>query len=234
MFQTVRHYWGSGRGKVTARLFLFELLVVVVGVLIAQGLADNVQQRSNLARMEAERSRVRFELEGANSAFQSWRVAVPCLDQRMTQIMRGARPTTDLMRRPRFPTLGYAAPTTEVLDLIGKRYGTAEKNRLNWIADNAANANPVIASIISKWGRLTLVDPSFGTVTESDRREARLAAADIKAQLRAMEVLSTDGAQLLTKMGIDARNRNEPGHGPAKSCAAIWASGRLDPPLAVR
>ena len=234
MFQTVRHWWGSGHGKVTARLFLFELFVVIAGVLIAQGLADNVQQRSNLARMEAERSRVRFDFEGANSAFQSWRVAVPCLDQRMTQIMRGARSTTDLMRRPRFPTLGYAAPTTEVLDLIGKRYGTAEKNRLNWIADNAANANPVIASIISKWGRLTLVDPSFGTVTESDLREARLAAADIKAQLRAMEVLSTDGAQLLTKMGIDARNRNEPGYGPAKSCAAIWASGRLDPPLAVR
>jgi len=234
MFHTVRHWWGSGHGKITSRLFLFELLVVVVGVLIAQELADNFQQRSNLARMEAERSRVRFELEGANSGFQSWHVAVPCLDQRMTQIMQGARPTIDLMRRPRFPTLSYAAPTTEVLDLIGKRYGTVEKNRLDWIADNAANANPVIASIISKWGRLTLVDPSFGTVTEFDRREARLAAADIKAQLRAMEVLSTDGAEVLTKMGIGARNRNEPGHGPAKSCAAIWASGRLDPPLAVR
>ena len=37
MFQTVRHWWGSGRGKVTGRLFLFELLVVVIGVLIAQG-----------------------------------------------------------------------------------------------------------------------------------------------------------------------------------------------------
>ena len=234
MFRTVRHWWGSGRGKLTARLFLFELLVVVVGVLIAQALAENVQQRTDLAQMEAERSRVRFELEATNSGFQSWRVAVPCLDQRMTQIMQGARPTVDLIRRPRFPTLGYAAPSTEVLDLIGRRYGRAEKSQLNWIAENAANATPVIASIISKWGRLTLVDPSLGTVTESDRREARFAAADIKAQLRAMEVLSTDGAQVLTSMGIGARNRNEPGHGPAKSCAAIWASGRLDPPLAMR
>jgi hypothetical protein len=39
VFQTVRHWWGSGRGKVTARLFLFELFVVIAGVLIAQGLA---------------------------------------------------------------------------------------------------------------------------------------------------------------------------------------------------
>jgi hypothetical protein len=35
----VRHWWGSGRGKVTARLLLFELFVVIAGVLIAQGLA---------------------------------------------------------------------------------------------------------------------------------------------------------------------------------------------------
>jgi hypothetical protein len=29
MFQTVRHWLIGGRGKVTARLFLFEFLVVV-------------------------------------------------------------------------------------------------------------------------------------------------------------------------------------------------------------
>ena len=49
MFQTVRHWWGNGRGKVTARLFAFELLVVVAGVLIAQALADIVQGRDDLA-----------------------------------------------------------------------------------------------------------------------------------------------------------------------------------------
>ena len=32
MFQAVRHWWGSGRGRVTARLLVFELLVVVIGV----------------------------------------------------------------------------------------------------------------------------------------------------------------------------------------------------------
>jgi hypothetical protein len=36
MFQTVRHWWGSGRGKVTARLFLFELFVVIAGKMLAR------------------------------------------------------------------------------------------------------------------------------------------------------------------------------------------------------
>jgi hypothetical protein len=233
MFQTVRHWWGSGRGKITARLFLFELCVVVIGVLIAQGLAAYSQTRADFARMESERSRVRDELTSVHSAVRAWQAAIPCLDRRMTDIMQGRLEPVSI-RRPRFPTFGNAPPTTEIMDLIGKRYGVTEKNRLNWITDNSARATPVIASIISSWGRLMLVDPSNGTVTEADRREARLAAADIKAQLRAMEVISTDTARVLTEMGIRVRNQNEPDYGPARTCAAIWASGRLDPPLTMR
>lgn len=37
MFRTVRHWWQGGDGKTTARLFVFELFVVVAGVLIALG-----------------------------------------------------------------------------------------------------------------------------------------------------------------------------------------------------
>ena len=231
MFGIVRHWWDSGRGNVTARLFLFELLVVVVGVLIAQSLANYFETRSDLARMESERSRIRYELTTAHAAFQSWRAAAPCLDRRMTEIMTGASLSFDDLRRPRFPTPTYAAPTTEVLDLIAKEHGVEEKNRLNWIGENVSNTTSVVASIISRWGRLMLVDPLNGPVTAADRVEARLAAADIKAQLRAMDVLSTDAGTVLTKMGIVARNQNEPGYGPARSCGAIWASGRLDPPL---
>jgi hypothetical protein len=234
MFQTVRHWWGGGSGKVTARLFLFELSVVVVGVLLAQTVASYAQTRSDFARMESERFRVRDELTTVHSALRTWQAAVPCLDRRMTEVMQGTQLETDSMRRPRFPTFGYAPPTTEIMDLVGKRYGVTEKSRLNWIAENSGNGSPVIASMISKWGRLMLVDPSNGTVSASDRREARLAAADIKAQLRAMEVLSKDAVKILVKMGIGARNQNEPDYGPARTCAAIWASGRLDPPLTMQ
>lgn len=40
MFHAIRQWWGGGRGKVTLRLFLFEFLVVVAGVLTAQALAS--------------------------------------------------------------------------------------------------------------------------------------------------------------------------------------------------
>ena len=76
-----------------------------------------------------------------------------------------------------------------------------------------------------------VIDPENGAVTAQDRAEARLAAADIKAQLRAMEVLSGDTDKVLAKMAIAARNQNEPDYAPARTCAAIWKSGRLDPPV---
>ena len=231
MFRTVRHWWGDGHGKTTARLFIFELFVVVAGVLIAQSLSAYFQQRSDFARMESERSRIRYELRTAHSGFQTWQAAGPCLDQRMTAIMAGAVFKPNDLRRPQLVIPPYAPPATDVLDLIAKHYGVEEKNRLNWIAQNLANTSTVVTSIITNWGRLTLIDPANGTVTAADRTEARLAAADIKAQLRAMEVLSRDGDKVLTEMNITARNQNEPAYGPTGNCGAIWKSGRLDPPF---
>ena len=234
MFQTVRHWWGSGRGKLTARLFLFELLVVVIGVLIAQMLAGYVQRQADLATMETERSRIRYELTSAHSIFQTWRAGIPCLDQRMTEVMTGKTFAPNAMRRPAIPAPDLAPPSTEVLDLIAKRYGTEEKNRVIWIATNIAHVGAADASIVSSWGRLMLIDPANGTVAASDHAEARLAAVDIKAQLRIIEVASNDAVAILRKMGIGARNQYEPDYGPARSCAAVWKSGRLDPPLTMR
>ena len=49
MFQAIRHWWDSGRGKITTRLFLFEFVVVVAGVLTAQALAEWVHDRAEIA-----------------------------------------------------------------------------------------------------------------------------------------------------------------------------------------
>ena len=234
MFQTVRHWWGSGRGRVTARLFLFELFVVVVGVLIAQGLAGIVQQRSDFARMESERARMRFELADTNSSFQSWRAATPCLNQRMSDVMSGKDFAAGSMRRPSLSSPDYAPPSTEVMDLIAKRYGIEEKVKLTWVGANSVTVAGAVTAIREKWGRLMLVDPAYGPVTVADHAEARLAAADINAQLRLIEGVVNDALPNFRKLRIAARDQYQPDHGPARSCAAIWKSGEINPPLGMR
>ena len=53
MFHAVRQWWWAGRGQATARLFLFEFLVVVAGVLTAQALANWVADRAGSRRSAA-------------------------------------------------------------------------------------------------------------------------------------------------------------------------------------
>ena len=59
MFHTVRRWWGNERGKVTTRLFLFEFVVVVAGVLTAQALASWVTDRVERRAVNEEDERVR-------------------------------------------------------------------------------------------------------------------------------------------------------------------------------
>lgn len=234
MFQTVRHWWQGGRGKVTLRLFLFEFLVVVAGVLVAQALASYAQHRSNIAQMEVERLRARYELETAHSMFQSWSIAIPCIDQRMSAVMSGSALSSADLRRPSMPTPNYAPPDSFTLNLIAERYGIEEKNLLKSMAENVQSLTFRDDMVVSAWGRLMLLDPANGPVTASDRDQARFTAADIKGNLRSMEVITESALQTLRKLGIEARNNDEPMTGPAKNCAAIWKSGRVDPPLTER
>ena len=126
--------------------------------------------------------------------------------------------------------------TDPVLDAtaVAKRYGAEEKIGLNWIATNIAQVAQADFTIRDKWGRLMLIDPVFGPVTVADHAEARLAAADIKTQLRRIAGLARDVEPIFRKLGIGARNQWQPGHGPARSCAAIWKSGDISPLLSIR
>jgi hypothetical protein len=234
MFQTVRHWWSGGRGKITLRLFAFEFLVVVAGVLVAQALANYAQDRAAVAQMEAERSRVRYELQTVHSMFRSWNVAVPCLNDRMTEVMSGKPLSSQDLHRPSMPTPNFAPPDSFTLNLIAQHYGVAEKNRLKSVADNVITHAARDDLIVTAWGRLMLVDPANGAISEADRQQARIAAAEIKGYLRSMEVITRYGLETLAKLKVQARNNDEPGTGPAKTCAAIWKSGRIDPPLTTR
>ncbi len=234
MFHAVRHWWSAGSGKVTLRLFLFEFIVVVAGVLVAQGMAAYVQDRSDLARMEAERARLRYELSDAHAAFQELRVAIPCLEQRMSDVMRGKEFAPKALRRPSLVSIDVAAPSNATIEMIARHYGTREKLSLNWIFSIIQKIEPSSATIREKWALLTLIDPANGVPTDANRAEARVAAAQITAELRRIDGLAGVAVPLFQKLGIRAQEIYTPQNGPAKSCAAIWKSGRINPPLTMR
>ena len=234
MFRAVRGYFGDGRGKHIARLFVFELTVVTLGVLIAQWVQGVAQERSARMHMEDERARVRMELARFHESAVEWLAAIPCLDQRATQIMAGRLPADATLARPALNVPTYSPPDDESLILMDKQFGHRETSVMRGMAMNVANLHNVSTKIIDDWGRFALLDPANGTVSPSDRTEARVAAADIKAELHSATIINNDTASRLSSIGIGMAEFEHSGRGVAHSCDAIWRSGQIDPPLTMR
>lgn len=231
MFRAIRSWWRGGRAKVTARLFLFELCVVVMGVFIAQGLTDFAQRQSAFALMEEERTRALYELESAHQVIRAWSAAVPCLTARMDEVIDGRPLSAEDLRRPILSPARFSPLEPATLSLLAERYGVDEKNHFQAVADNIERLRSRSETIVNLWGRLILITPANRQTTPEDRAQARLAAVDIKAQLTAIEITSGFALRRFQQLNVPAQNNLEPGMGPARSCAAIWTSGRIDPPL---
>ena len=235
MFQTVRHWWGSGRGKVTARLFLFELFVVIAGVLIAQGLANWVAREKSDEEMAEARARFVHEQSANLAVAVSWRAAIPCLDQRMQEVMRATSAGTfelALAERPEFADF-VASDIDPSIELgMRSRYGNSAADQFKVMQRSVSFAVSNIATIIHSWGRLSLADPRFGSVSEPDRTVVRTAAADIRAELRGLSYAVGDFIALARRAGVVMPLGRD--YGPAKRCDQIWRSGRIDPPLTMR
>ena len=235
MFRTVRHWWGSGRGKVTARLFLFELFVVIAGVLIAQGLANRVAKEKSDEEIAEARARFVHEQSANLAAALSWRAAIPCLDGRMQEVMRAASNGTldvALADRPEFAdfVVSDIDPAAELG--IRSRYGSETADQYKAMQRSISFAAANTGTIIHSWGRLNLADPRFGSISGPDRTVARTAAADIRAELRGLSFAVGDFIVLAERAGLELpRDRK---YGPAKRCDQIWRSGRIDPPLTMR
>lgn len=235
MFRTVRHWWDSGRGKVSARLFLFELFVVIAGVLIAQGLANWVAREKSDEEMAEARARFVHEQSANLAVAVSWRAAIPCLDRRMQEVMRAASTGTldvKLADRPEFAdfVVSDIGPSVELG--MRSRYGNSAADQFKALQRSVSFAASNIGTIIHSWGRLTLADSRLGSVSEPDRTVVRTAAADIRAELRGLSFAVGDFIAVAERAGLGLPPGRD--YGPAKRCDQIWRSGRIDPPLTMR
>ena len=228
MFQTVRHWWGSGRGRVTARLFAFEFVVVMAGVLAAQGLQGWAVHRSAVEAMEQARIRMIHEQSNNLVNARAWQVAIPCLDQRMQIIMRAASagaidPT--LIDRPKLADFVESSLDDQSESQMRARYGDRQVDGYQALQSNIAFAASDVGTIVHSWGRMSLGDPRLGAVSDADRGVVRTAAADIRAELRGLGYALGDFMTVTERLHIgipdDAQTR------PARTCAEVWQSGSV-------
>ena len=233
MFQTVRHWWGSGRGKVTARLFAFEFVVVVAGVLTAQALANWVAARGEDRVIQEENQRVRYEIGRASQNARIWTVAAPCLEQRVDAIILAASGERELdaaeLIAPQFTGYTVEPLPEDMRRAMGARLGTK-------VVDDYAALSSVTSAIVDDyrevrrgWDRFALLDPSLGSPSPADRATVRDVAVQVRSQLRHIRVNAAYVESLAGHLGISPSfsDADLGSVTPVSNCAEIWRTGRV-------
>lgn len=233
MFRTVRQWWGSGRGKVSARLFLFEFVVVVAGVLTAQSLASWVAGRAEQRAVSDEDKRVRYEIGRARQVAGIWSAAVPCLVQRVESVARQAATKdpidADELKVPRF--FGYTVqPFSSDMDReFHARFGNERVDNYAVIISASSTILDSYREVRQGWDRLALLDPALGSPSDADRSTVRDVAVQLRSQLELIGTAAKMVDSTAAGLGIAPLTSGADFGAvlPVENCSEIWRTGRI-------
>lgn len=233
MFRAVRQWWGNGRGKVTARLFLFEFVVVVAGVLTAQALASWVADRVEQRAVKEEDKRVRYEIGRARQVARIWSASVPCLVERVESIARKAA-TNGLvdagdLKVPRF--VGYTVEplSPDMNREFHDRFGNERIDNYTVVATASVGIVNAYRDVRRGWDRFSLLDPALGPSSAADRATVRDVAVQLRSQLQFIGM----SAEMIeaTAAGLEIQPlKSDADFGaivPVTNCNEIWRTGRI-------
>ena len=233
MFRTVRHWWEGGRGKVTARLFMFEFVVVVAGVLTAQGLANWVADRAEQRSIKEEDSRVRYEIGRARQVARIWSAATPCLTDRVETIARLASSNRPVdageLSVPRF--IGYTVePVSPDMNReFHDRLGNERVDNYAVVTASSATLVDTYRDVRRGWDRFALLDPALGPASPADRATVRDVAVQLRSQLNLIDASARMIESTAAGLGIPPL-RSDADFGavePVTNCGEIWRTQRI-------
>ena len=210
MFRAVREWWTDGRGKPTARLFLFEFVVVMIGVLAAQGLQSWLAGRSDDREGKALLAEATAYGEGVDRIVNYWGRHGQCLRKHVDGIARNAaagRPmTAEEIGRPGLPSLRLIELSEADRRKIER---VADGNRIRglaWVRSIGETINLYSADIAEQWANFRLIDGAIGPPSPEDRARVRAAAAVVDNRIRWLMFNHIQHRRAVEGTGISAGN----------------------------
>jgi hypothetical protein len=233
MFHAVRNWWGSGRGKITARLFLFEFLVVVAGVLTAQALANWVADRTEQRAVSEEDKRVRYEIGRARQVARLWSAPTPCLLDRVERVARQASTNDPVdpedLKVPRF--IGYTVEpfSPDMNREFHDRFGNERVDNYAVVSSATVTLVNTYRDVRRGWDRFALLDPALGSPSAADRATVRDVAVQLRSQLdlirASAEMIESTAAGL--KIPPLTSDADFGAVMPVRNCDEMWRTGRI-------
>lgn len=195
MFRAVRGFFRPGsksfrrlRFERAARLFLFEFVVVLLGVLAAQMLQDVVAERRSRGNAAFAYGQLQQNIANLKAIGNFWDRSAPCLIDHVKMIASAASAPRMLpanaIGRPALPTPEFTEWTEATRAAVEQRFGpqvVADHDSVGQQAQIILGFNREIAS---DWSAFPLLDERLGTASAEDRANVRLAAARALTQLK--------------------------------------------------
>lgn len=225
--------WRDMRGRGMVRLFLFEFVVVLLGVLAAQALASWVSERNAQAEVLQAKDALEIELAASLATSQVWDAALPCLEARVMEV------ATRASNGEQIPASLVARPTLYGSDLTPLGEGNSLRlNRLvgadayqNYSAmiDHTNRIDRMSQAIAADWVQFSRVEPSMGPVREGDILAARDAAARIRSHLRSIAISINAIGVAGSRLGIEPEVALFDGQQvlPLTSCGQLSEEGAI-------
>lgn len=229
--------WRELRAKGMVTLFLFEFSVVLLGVLAAQGLANWFRERDARQRMTNVVAQLDRDVASAHHYALIWNAAIPCLRDRVTEVMQSAatgtnRPTAS-GDRPLF-WITSAEPVSEEVRLA-MHQELREEDVLSYLdtVERVIAMRGLSTDLANEWEQFVRIDPAFGPVSQGDRDAVREAGGRMRSILRTMQINSGNMIEIATSLGIKAEqvaDLTEPRR-PARGCSEVWQYGAIAIPI---
>ena len=224
MFRMTRDWWSNGKAQHLIGLFAFEFVVIVLGVLTAQAVADWSRDRAAQRDMLANKERADAQIAKMAATAIAYDRVIPCMDERMIMVMRAASGDGQIdpamLVRPVVRAEPFNGLSDETIVLLRARHGAEVTDRYAYLAVYAQRSAELVGLLANGWQSLSIMSPEAGKVGAGDRQEARIVASNMRSTLRSLRKTSVNISNLARDLRIAPRFAARL-RAPA-GCADLW------------
>lgn len=224
MFRSIRNWRFSGRARHLIGLFAFEFVVVVLGVLTAQAVAEWSRDRTAHRDMLANKDRADAQIAFLAATSIAYGRVIPCMEHRIVGVMRDAsgagQVDPQVLVRPILWNMTYNEFTSESLLNLRGTFGPVVSEHYERIAVYADRSNDLVELLANDWEALSIISPDSGVVGQGDRQQARILASRMRSTLRSLGKMSDNIAFRARKLGVAPTLK--PGQRLPENCADLW------------
>lgn len=220
MFKAVRDHskragaaFRDRRLQRAGRLFLFEFVVVLLGVLAAQMLQSWASRRQARDQASAAVTHLRGEAAQMLSGARFWDENAQCLRDHVRDIAIAAAQGRNMsardIGRPALPTPEVTQWDQATLLAVRASYGEPVVQAYQDLEKDAEITIGFNSEIARDWAVFGLLDSELGELLPTDRANVRLAAMKVQTQIRMEQFKAQETVRTAGRLDVSSADRQQ-------------------------